>query len=142
MRPRVVLLSCCLLASLPVFSQDSKAEHAQVVREFIAAFNAHDAAAMAKFVTEDVQWLSIEGEKISIETSGKSALVSAMGAYFKSCPTCRSQLAESISSLERVGAVEIAHWEGKNGPRTQRGICVYEFTGDLIRRVYYFPAEK
>lgn len=137
-----ILAAALLLASLPAFSQQSAAGHEQTVRSFIAAFNAHDAGAMSKFVADDVQWLSIDGSSISVETNGKAALVTAMNGYFQSCPTCRSQLAELIASRDRVSAVEVADWQGKDGPKTQRGISVYEFSGSLIKRVYYFPAEK
>jgi hypothetical protein len=65
-----------------------------------------------------------------------------MNSYFKSCPTCQSRLTSLIASRERISAIEAASWEGKNGPRTQSGVSVYEFSGELIRRVYYFPAEK
>ncbi|WP_290653160.1 nuclear transport factor 2 family protein [Idiomarina sp.] len=56
----------------------------QQVERFVAAFNAHDAEKMAQYVTEDVQWLSVSGDKISIETSGKENLVKAMSGYFVS----------------------------------------------------------
>ena len=69
-------------------------------------------------------------------------MISAMDAYFKSCPTCQSQLADVIASRDRVSAIEVASWRGKDGSKTQSGIAVYEFFGDLIRRVYYFPAER
>ena len=45
-----------------------------VVHKFAAAFNNHDVAAMTAFVADDAQWLSVEGAKLSVETSGKSAL--------------------------------------------------------------------
>ena len=130
------------LLSLPALSQTPEAEHVQTVRGFIAAFNAHDVDTMAKFVAEDVQWVSVSAASVSIETEGKAALVAAMNDYFQSCPTCTSELAEVIASRDRVSAIEVASWQDKNGPRTQRGISVYEFSGALIKRVYYFPAEK
>jgi ketosteroid isomerase-like protein len=131
-----------VLASFATFSQQVEAGPRQTVRQFIAAFNAHDSAAMARFVTEDVQWLSVSGGSIAIETNGKAALVAAMTGYFRSCPTCRSQLAEIIASRDRISAVEIASWRGKDGQKTQRSISVYELSGGLIKRVYYFPVES
>ncbi len=106
------------------------------------AFNAHDVKAMAALVTNDVQWLNVADDKVTEETGSRDALVASMTAYFKSCPTCRSSLAGVIATANRVSAVEVAHWQGRDGPRTQRGIAVYEFSGELIRRVYYYPAEK
>jgi hypothetical protein len=137
-----ILATYLLLASFSAFPQAPGVGHAQTVRSFIAAFNAHDSSAMSKFVADDVQWLSVSGDSISIETNGKAALVSAMNDYFKSCPTCQSKVTELIASRERVSAVEVATWHGKDGPKMQSGIAVYEFSGGLIRRVYYFPVER
>lgn len=142
MRRHVHLFLCLLLVSLGVFGQEPEAANVQTVRGFIAAFNAHDSEAMSRFVTEDVQWLSINGDSISTETNGKAALIAAMNDYFAACPTCQSHLDEMIASHERVSAIEVATWRGKDGPRTQKGVCVYEFSAGLIKRVYYFPAER
>jgi hypothetical protein len=143
MRHLIVFLALCLLSiPLPGLSQEGNTEHTEIVREFVAAFNARDSVAMSKLVAEDVQWLSISGDSVSIETDGKSVLISAMDGYFQSCPTCRSHIKEMIASGERVSAIEEAVWEGRDGPRRQRSLSVYEFSGKLIKRVYYFPAER
>ena len=134
--------ACILLVSLPAFPDQPKTGHLQAVKDFIAAFNAHDSNAMSKLVTDDVQWLSVDAATLSVETNGKSALVAAMNDYFKSCPTCQSSLADMIATHDRVSAIEVASWHGKNGPQEQRGLSVYEFADGLIKRVYYFPAEK
>lgn len=113
-----------------------------VVKQFIAAFNKHDSSAMANFVIDEIEWLSINGEKISTETKGKDELIKTVDSYFKSCPSCRTRLTNIASTPNRVSAIEIASWQGKNGSKSQRSISVYEFSGELISRVYYFPAEK
>lgn len=113
-----------------------------VVKQFIVAFNAHDSAAMARLVIDDIEWLSIDGEKISTETKGKDELVKTVDSYFKSCPSCRTRLSDIASTSSRVSAIEIASWQGSKGSKSQRSISVYEFSGELISRVYYFPAEK
>jgi len=137
-----VLTGCLLLATAAASANPSNQEHEQAVRNFVAAFNAHDSAAMADFVAEDVQWLLIDGASIAVEANGKAALILAMNDYFQSCPTCPSHLTGIISSRDRVSALEVAKWQGKDGPKSQRAMAVYEFAGSLIRRVYYFPAEK
>src|SRR5690606_809566 len=92
------LAVCVLAAAALAWSQQHAAGHVQTVLNLIAAFNAQDSAGMSRFVTDDVQWLSVNGEAVSIETSGKAALVTAMNDYFKSCPTCRSRLTETAAS--------------------------------------------
>lgn len=140
--PKHYLTICFLLLSFPAFSEEPKATNAQVLKDFAAAFNAHDSDAMSKFVTEDVQWLSISADKITVETNGKAALVASMNNYFKMCSTCQSVLIEVMPTQDRVSAIEEASWQGKNGLNSQRSLAVYEFSEGLIKRVYYFPTEK
>ena len=139
---KLVLLAVLILGPLTGLSQVSEMDDkSELVREFLAAFNAHDAAAMATLVTDDVKWLSVNDSAISIELEGKEALAAAMSEYFSSCPTCRSKIHAFMSSSERVSVVEVASWVGPDGPRSQRSMAVYEFSGSLIQRVYYFPEE-
>jgi hypothetical protein len=130
-----------LMSSLVVQSNEPTTSQVNTVKLFIAAFNSHDSSAMAKLVADDIQWLSIAGEQVTVETKGKHDLVEGMNAYFKSCPTCRSKLTDVTSTSSRVSAVEIATWQGKSGLKSQSAISVYEFSNGVISRVYYFPAE-
>jgi len=117
-------------------------EQEKIVHGYVAAFNAHDTEAMLKMVTDDVQWLNIDGEKITRETNSKEELRSGMVGYFKSCKSCKSRLAHVFSTGARVSALEIASSETSKGVREQQSVSVYEFSGSLIKRVYYFPVEK
>jgi hypothetical protein len=130
------LFVCCLVSSLPVFASDRVAQ----VNEFVAAFNAQDSHAMAELVADDVQWLSVDGDEILVETDSKAALISAMDSYFKTCPSCRSELIDMIETGNQVSAIEKASWKGQDGKVSQRALSVYEFSGNLIQRVYYFSA--
>jgi len=123
----------------PAHSSVDQEKH---VRDFVEAFNARKIDAMLELVDENVQWLSISGAKISIETEGKEALRQSMGRYFSSCASCKSSLEWVQKAGSRVTAMERASWTSKTGPKSQSGLSVYEFGGDKIVRVYYFPAEK
>ncbi len=139
---RVVLLVSLVLGPSAVFPQASDTgDKLGVVHEFLDAFNAHDAAEMSTMVADDIQWLSVRNGAVSIELEGRAALAAAMREYFASCPTCRSEIRGEMSSSERVSVVEVASWVGPNGPRSQQSMAVYEFSGSLIRRIYYFPEE-
>ncbi|MDN7129665.1 nuclear transport factor 2 family protein [Pseudidiomarina sp. 1APR75-15] len=133
------------LAVLPAQADSLAVERAGQVHSFMAAFNAHDSERMAEHVTDNVEWLSVNGTKIVVETRGKANLISAMDAYFKSCSSCQSELLEVMVSGSRVSTVERATWQSETEQavqnREQRSIAVYEFAGDLIQRVYYFPAD-
>jgi len=132
------LVLFCLVLSVPSFADSNRV---QQVEQFVAAFNDHNAERMAQYVTEDVQWLSVNGDKITIETSGKENLVAAMSGYFKSCPSCQSQLEDFTVLGSRVSVVEEASWRRNGELRSQKSLTVYEFSNNLIHRVYYFPAE-
>ena len=139
--PIMLATMLLLLCSLCVHAQESVASNVPTVEQFIAAFNAHDSAAMGALVADDVAWLSIAGEEVMVEVKGKNELVTSMNAYFESCPTCQSELSGIISTADRVSAIEIASWQGKSGSKSQRSISVYEFAEGVIQRVYYFPSE-
>ena len=112
-----------------------------IVEQFIAAFNAQDPDRMAQYVTDDIQWLSVNGPQLSVETNGKTALLDSMSRYFKSCASCRSKLFTPIVLGHRVSVIEQASWEHNGERRSQKSLAVYELAGQAIRRVYYFPAD-
>jgi hypothetical protein len=116
-------------------------DHEKQVRDFVAAFNARDLSKMLELTDDNIQWLSISGAKISIETEGKTALKASMEKYFSECPTCKSSLESVQVAGSRITAMEIARWTSKSGPKEQKSLSVYEFQGGKIIRVYYFPAE-
>ena len=119
----------------------AQAEPETRVREFVAAFNARNTEAMLGAVDENVQWLSVNEAKVTIETEGKNALRESMERYFRSCPSCKSSLEWVQKSGSRVTAMERATWSGKSGLKSQTGLSVYEFKNGKILRVYYFPAD-
>jgi len=125
---RILLFICCVTIAIVAAATDSDTPDTpeQVVHRFVAAFNAHDTDAMLGMVQE---------------TGSKEQLREAMADYFKSCTSCQSRLAHIFSSGSRVSTLEIASYDTKNGPQEQQSVAVYEFSGSLITRVYYFPAE-
>jgi ketosteroid isomerase-like protein len=138
---RLMLILLALLIPFTAAAASERGDQRTLVRKFVAAFNKRDIEAMLSLAHIDIEWLSIDGTRISIETQGRNALGDSMRKYFASCPSCRSRLTEVRSSAQRVSAVEVASWRGKAGTRSQRSLSVYEFEQGRIRRVYYFPAE-
>jgi hypothetical protein len=145
MRTQTFLILLVLLVptgvSTPVAAQTQKSNE-QRVRDYVAAFNKHDIDTMLTMVIDDVQWLSVAGDKITVETQGKAKLRESLTAYFKSIPTAKSDLEWVRMTASRVAAMERASWLSQSGPRSQAGLAVYEFSGELIARVYYYPVEK
>lgn len=111
---------------------------AATVEAYTEAFNAQDSAAMARMVTDDVQWLTVNGDSVSVETAGRAALVKAMDSYFASCASCRSKLVDVQVLGSRVSVIEQASWQVGDERRAQSSLAVYEFAGSRIARVYYF----
>lgn len=125
---------------------DFKVESAQEgrVREFVAAFNAHDSGRMLEMADENIQWVGVDGVAAalaSVKTENSKALRETMDGYFKRCPSCKSYLEWIQSAGSRVTTLERAEWTTKSGLKTQKSLAVYEFRAGKIWRVYYFPAE-
>ena len=137
--PTFVVLGVSLFFGLAQSEPDTRSE---IVRNFVDAFNAQDSARMATMVTDDILWLSVSGSNLSIEVQGKTDFVAAMQEYFASCPTCRSKLADVMPSHERVSVIEVASWRTSSGTNSQQSLAVYEFDGQRIKAVYYFPEES
>jgi hypothetical protein len=121
---------------------DAPKSHADFVRTYILAFNERQIDTMLQMVTDDVQWISVTGDKLTVETQGKEQLGESLAAYFKSTPSAKSELEWVQATSARVAALERASWQAKSGPKSQSSLCVYEFRDGLIARVYYYPVEK
>jgi uncharacterized protein (TIGR02246 family) len=142
MRIAAAVFALTLMAQAGAQSDPGPKEREILVRQFVDAFNRQDPQAMMRLMTPQIQWLSIDGEKITSEGNSREAIGMSMKKYFKSCPTCRSQLAGVVATANRLTALEVAQWQTSSGKKEQRSMAVYEFSGPLISRVYYFPAEQ
>ena len=131
-----------LLMSVNIFGQNRS--ESKTVGEFINAFNARRLEAMMSLVTDDIKWISVAGDRLTTETADKAALRRFLEGYFKSCPTCRSKLTNISRYGNRVTMTETATWQTDKGMRSSDSFAVYEFSGGLIARVYYYgePAQS
>lgn len=138
----VLLALLHLLATPKSFAAETPKPNEQRVRDYVSAFNKREIDTMLGMVSDDIQWLSVVGDKITVETQGKAKLRESLAAYFKSTPSAKSELEWVRGTASRVAALERAAWQGKSGPKSQASLSVYEFSGGLISRVYYYPVEK
>lgn len=111
-----------------------------LVREFVAAYNAHDVDRMLASCAQDVRWMSVSADKLTVETSGTEKLAEAMRTYFRDLPSTRSELRSVLVSGNFVMASEQAMWESGGQTRTQCSASVYEVREGKIQAVWYFPA--
>ena len=103
-----------LLAILPLailsrsFAADPPGSNERRVRDYVSAYNKRDVDTMLSMVSDDIQWLSVAGEKITVEAKGKSKLREGLEDYFKSSPTAKSELEWIQVTPSRVVALERA----------------------------------
>ena len=135
------LTACTATKSTDERQSATPNKHVQTIRDYTLAFNNRDLETMLSLVSDDIQWLSIDGDQISEVTSGKTALSVELVSYFKQCETCRSRLENISATKNRVSATEIASWEANGQTRSQGALSVYEMKENRIVRVYYFAAE-
>ncbi len=136
------MLASTLMSNVTAQTQPTAKDREVLVQKFVDAFNQHDPEAMMAMMAPNIQWLNVDGEKISSEGSSREGIGASMKKYFKSCPTCRSRLDGVVATPNRLTAVEVAQWKSGAASKEQRSVSVYEFAGPLISRVYYFPAER
>jgi hypothetical protein len=130
------------VATREFLAAETPKSNEQRVRDYVSAFNKREIDTMLSMVSDDIQWLNVAGDKITVETQGKEKLRESSATYFKSTPSAKSELEWVRVTAARVAALERAAWQGKSGPKSQASLSIYEFRGGLISRVYYYPVEK
>ena len=137
----LALRACSILLTLVMAQAAAAADKPdKLVREFVAAFNAHDVDRMLTSCAPDVRWMNLAADKLTVETSGTEKLAESMRGYFRRVPSARSELRGVVVSGNFVTAVERATWESKGQERTQCSVSVYEVREGKVHSVWYFPA--
>jgi len=137
----LALLSAAIIAALaaaPVVAADEP--KAKLVKSFVDIFSQHDLTGLLALTHAEVEWLTIDGSSVLVETRGQEALAASLRKYFEGCPTCRSTVDVSSVNGNFVSAIETAHWQSKGKERAQASLSVYEILDGKVRRVWYYPA--
>lgn len=112
----------------------------KTVREFMDVFNEGNLEKMLTYTAKDIEWLSVAGQKINIEAAGQDALKKSLEGYFKGTEIGKSTMETAYQSGRFVTVRERVRWKSKSGEdKTQASIAVYEFEGEKIKRVWYYP---
>ena len=91
---------------------------------------------------DDIKWMSVEGNKISVKTNDKQKLKQAMAEYFKGSSSANSSKSQMLSYGTFVSGIEKASWLSKGKMKSQCSAVVYQFKEGLILNVWYYPAES
>jgi len=139
----LIILTVLLFTSSTVSAHEKPKQAGQsIVENYTAAYNAKDAEAMGRLMHDDIQWLTVKDDQISITVQGKSDMVTGLTGYFKGPMTITSTLSGwGINSIY-VSVVETASWTSKSGEkRAQSSNALYQIENGLIHRVWYFPEQ-
>ncbi len=131
------LAFCAMTGCSKFWQQDQRTA---TTTAFVAAYNARDAAAMMEMVTEDVRWLSVDGDAIQAEASGRDELEAAMTIFFKGSSRASSRMRIIRQDGNFVFGVEEIMRQPSDENKNKCSVVVYEFTRVLIKNVWYFPA--
>lgn len=124
----------------PLATRNAKAE--QTVRAFTDAYNDGDLDGMMALAANDIVWLDVNGDELSIATRNADELRAAMTSFFAGDATPKSAVAILTSHGQFVTTLERAYYTVDGKETSQASFAVYELKADKIRRVWYYPAQK
>ncbi|NNE69861.1 MAG: SnoaL-like domain-containing protein [Rhodothermales bacterium] len=108
-----------------------------VIETMVEAYAARDLDAMMAVFDPNIEWMSVEGDDITMVATGRPPLRSMMAENLAAYPDASWR----VESMHRVGAyvttTEHATWDG--GQSSLRNAVVYEVRDGLVKRIWFFP---
>lgn len=141
---RTLLLLCVFLFTGSTFAQEVAPDLAKRVRDFVAASNRHDVAAMVAATEPEFRWIQVVGDRATVEVAGHSDLKHWLESYFAGTPDAHAEVGPVAVHGLFASAVETSTWKRNDGKQAlQSATSVYEFAPDgRIRHVWYFNAQS
>lgn len=136
-------IACLSFSTLSACQSDRTQTYAHpIISVYSQGWNDKDLETMASLMHPDITWMSIEGDTIKVEVSGKAALVAEMKNWFDGESALpRGSLRDWSVNGNYAAVTETASWTAKDGSeKSQSALTVYELEDNLIRRVYYYPS--
>lgn len=115
-------------------------ERTSVVERFIEAYNQQDVEQMVKLSSDEIHWMMLLNDELSVEASSSAELREAMEVYFDYLTTARSELLSISGSGDFVYTLEKAYWQEGGESRHQCSMAVYQIEADKIKNVWYFDS--
>ncbi len=142
MRFLVILLT--LLLSNTSTGQDTNynSHNIKVIEQYILDYNAGNLSKMLDQMASNIQWMSIDSNKIITETKNKQQLAQALKPYFKGGNSTQSSLMHVFENGNFVSTLEKASWQSNGQMKSQCSIAIYEFDKNLIKNVWYHAAQS
>jgi hypothetical protein len=131
------MLSVAILFALGL-QPPAAAASETAVRALYAAFNTGSADALVTHVSDDVKWMTVTGQSVAVEATGKEALRASMLRYFRSLPTVRSRIESIMAAGDFVTVHERVTWRAATGEKTQSALAVYKVRDGRIVSVWYY----
>lgn len=144
MKPiRCFLFIVILFSLLTAHAHEPDTKESLIVAQYSKAWNKKDLNAMATLMHPDIEWLSVVGSKISVESKGKTHLLKTLEDWLVSTNLPQAHLHDWSINGDYVAVTETASWTDKsNQLQTQSALTVYELKDNLILRVYYYPSQQ
>ena len=113
---------------------------ARVMREYLAAYNRHDADRVATHLAENRVWYSVTGDNLSEQIISRAAIRDWLVEHFQSHPKIRSDFLAFAQTGPYITVRERASSLNADGKLVdQQAIAIHEIRDNLIQRVWYFP---
>jgi hypothetical protein len=138
----VAALAIALVPFAGARAQGPAGDPTETVRAFTGAFESREVDALIALAHPEIEWLTVSGSEVAVETRGRDALRESLTGYFASCPSCRSTTDIYQVVGPWVSALEHAEWEKEGRTLRQSALAVYEIVDGLVRRVWYYPAVR
>lgn len=147
MKLLTTLLVLLLSITFPVVASDKEGagqgiKNIDILTQYIDDYNQGRLDAMLNVMTADIQWMSIDSNKITVETKNKQQLEQALKPYFKGDNSTQSSLMHVFENGKFVSTLEKASWQSNGQMKSQCSIAIYEFNKNLIKNVWYHAAQS
>lgn len=138
----IVALASSAIAVVDAMAADEPVAPTVVVQSFVRAYNAHDLDAIAKLLTEDVQWHALDRDALATKANSRAELLQQLAAYFQEYPNARSVMEQSFVSGPYVAVRERAFWKREGKTMSAASLAVYQTANGRLARAWYYPAEQ